>query len=135
MKHRVRAQEAGFTLVEIMVVVVILGLLATMVVPNLVNAGEEARLKKALTDCNQIHSAATQYVVKNGRIPTVEDLTAPDDTGNPYIEGGEPPQDPWNHPYIIRKLEGRLRFEVLSSGPDEQEDSEDDIVYPKRAAN
>ena len=135
MKHsdRVRRREQGFTLVEIMVVVVILGLLATLVVPAVLGRSEEARMTKAITDIKSIHAQATIYATKNGRVPSFEDLLEPDSTGNPYIEGGEVPVDPWQNPYVIRKGEGRLRFDVASFGPDGLEDTEGDMMYPKRS--
>lgn len=130
-----RRRERGFTLVEIMVVVVIIGLLATLVVPNVLGYSEQARLEKAQADVTSIHGTATTYAARNGRVPSMEDLLEPDSTGNPYLEGGEPPVDPWDNPYIIRELEGRLRFEVVSFGPDGIEDTDDDISHPKRASN
>ena len=127
--HGARA-DAGFTLVEIMVVVVILGLLATLVVPNVLSSAAEAREEKAFTDCNAIHSAAVQYSLRNrGKVPTIEDLTTPDDTGNAYIEMEI--EDPWGNEYVLRPLEARGKFEVISMGEDQMEDTEDDIRYPK----
>jgi general secretion pathway protein G len=134
-KHRDTRRERGFTLVEIMVVVVIIGLLATLVVPNVIGYGEQARVDKARADTNSIASAIRIYTTRNSKIPTWDDLLEPDSTGNPYIEGGQPQKDPWDHEYEIRQLEGRLRFEVISFGPDGQEDTEDDIVYPQRSDN
>ena len=125
-------RERGFTLVEIMVVVVIIGLLATLVVPAVMGRRAQADDSKAAADLAAIHSAATNYMLTNNRVPTMEDLLTPDSTGHPYIEGGEEPIDPWNNPYEIRELEGRLRICIVSYGPDAQPDTEDDMVYPKQ---
>ena len=123
-------QESGFTLVEIMVVVVIIGLLAGLVIPNVIGSAETARLKKAGADASAIYSAASRYAAMNGKMPTLEDLTTPDSTGNAFIEVEM--IDPWENEYELREKDGRLKFEVISYGPDGYEDTEDDIVHPKR---
>lgn len=123
-------RERGFTLVEIMVVVVIIGLLATLVVPNVLGYSEQARLDKAASDVNSIHGTVTVYWTRNGTLPSMDDLLEPDSTGNPYLE--TEPIDPWKNPYEIRSKEGRGRFEVISYGPDGIADTDDDITYPKR---
>lgn len=117
-------REDGFTLVEIMVVIVILGLLATLVVPNVIGMSDEAKITKAKTDVHSIESSAKLYRVKNSKVPTMEDLTTPDDKGQAYIDNIG--TDPWDHEYIIRETE-RGKFEVISMGPDGSEGTEDDI--------
>ncbi|MGE3171290.1 MAG: type II secretion system protein GspG [Planctomycetota bacterium] len=123
--RRVADADAGFTLVEIMVVIVILGLLATLVVPNVIGMSDEAKVQKAQTDCKSIHEQATWYRTKNGRNPSMEDLTTPDDKGHAFIESDI--TDPWDNEYIIRDIENG-KFEVISWGPDGTEGTEDDIT-------
>ena len=128
--RRVRPAEAGFTLVEIMVVVVILGLLATMVAVNVFGNVETARKTTASNDCKAIYDAAETYRIRNHRVPTLEDLTTPDESsGQAYLRTLN--KDPWDNDYLIRELEHN-NFEVVSFGQDRYEDTEDDIVYPPR---
>jgi general secretion pathway protein G len=125
-----RRRDRGFTLVEIMVVIVIIGLIATIIGQNVLGSSEEARITLAATNARQIYDAATKIAVRDGRLPTLEDLTTPDENGRVELETDL--QDPWGNEYLMRELEGRLRFEVISIGPDGIEDTEDDVVYPKR---
>jgi len=122
----VRPAEAGFTLVEIMVVIVILGLLATLVVQNVVGASDEARAQTAKTNCTNIAGAVRLYRAKKGTLPeTLDALTAKDDKGNSYLE--ELPKDPWGHDFEIRTGDGPNDWEVISLGPDGAAGTEDDI--------
>lgn len=132
---RVRTAQHGFTLVEIMVVVVILGLLATLVVPNVLGQSEEARLQTAQTNASQIHQAVTTFMTRNVKIPEWEDLFDPDVPGGPLLLSEDARMDPWGNEFQIQAIEGkRLRAEVVSWGPDGVEGTEDDIVYPRRSS-
>jgi general secretion pathway protein G len=116
--------DAGFTLVEIMVVVVILGLLGTMVVSNVIGMSDEARVQKAETDARTIWDTARQYKLRRRNWPTLEQLTTPDESGKIWIESYTP--DPWDNDYEIREVDGN-RILVISYGPDGSPDTEDDI--------
>lgn len=125
-RTRIRPAEGGFTLVEIMVVVVILGLLATLVVQNVVGASDTAREKKAQTDVATIANAVRSYRVNNGKYPdSLEVLAQKDDRGRSELE--DLPKDPWDHDYILREGDRPNQFEVISMGPDGSENTEDDI--------
>ncbi|HZN39939.1 MAG TPA: type II secretion system major pseudopilin GspG [Planctomycetota bacterium] len=118
--------EAGFTLVEIMVVVVILGLLATLVVQNVIGAGDTARETKAKADVRTIADAIRSYRTKNGKFPeSLDVLATKDERGRSELE--ELPKDPWDHEYILREGDRPTEFEVISMGPDGSENTEDDI--------
>jgi len=123
-------RDRGFTLVEIMVVIVIIGLLATIIGQNVLRSSDEARITLAETNAKAIYDAAQSWAVRKGTVPTLEDLTTPDETNRAEIEAEV--EDPWGNEYMLRELEGRLHFEVVSAGPDGIEDTDDDIVYPKR---
>lgn len=122
-----RRTEAGFTLVEIMVVIVILGLLATMVARNVIGAGDEARETKAKTDVRMIADSVGSYRAKNGKLPPdLQTLATKDERGRSELM--ELPKDPWGNDYLLREGDTPRDFEVLSLGPDGIENTDDDIT-------
>jgi len=98
----------GFTLIELMVVIVILGILATIIMPKILDRPEQARRMKAKVQIRNFQSALALFKTDTGRFPTTsEGLEAL--VNNPavqgwkqggYIEGGKVPLDPWGNPYI-----------------------------------
>jgi general secretion pathway protein G len=99
---RRRASRAGFSLAELMVVIVIIGLLATMVVPRLFDRFSDAQIQKAKVDISQIGNAVLDFATKNsGRFPdSLEQLVTPDQNGRRYLEQQTVPKDPWGNEYI-----------------------------------
>jgi general secretion pathway protein G len=121
--------EAGFTLIEIMVVIAIIGLIASMVAVNVTSHLEEARLETARVSVGQIYDAARMYYVKRGCVPNMQDLIDPP----PELEGfTRIPRDPWDSPYVIRPGDTPTSWEVLSLGPDRMESTDDDISSRSR---
>lgn len=118
-------RQQGFTLVEIMVVIVILGLLATLVTQNVIGMSDDAKIQKAQTDTKTISEAARLFRIKNGKVPTMEDLTTPDERGHAYIE--DMSKDPWGNDYEIREDDIPGKFYVISGGPNGQPGDEDDV--------
>ncbi len=105
----------GFTLIEIMIVVVILGILATLVVPAIMDRPDHARRVRAKQDIRTIVSALNLYRLDNLAYPTsLEDLAGGE---NKYLE--RTPNDPWGNPYqyIQPGIRGG-RFDVYSHGSD-----------------
>ena len=122
----VSSSESGFTLVEIMVVIVILGLLATLVARNVMGASDEARETLAKTNCTMIAGAVRSYYSKNGVLPeTLDELWEKDEQGRSELDPvGD---DPWGTPYELLPGDTPRDFEVISCGPDKQPETEDDI--------
>ncbi|HVQ07969.1 MAG TPA: type II secretion system major pseudopilin GspG [Allosphingosinicella sp.] len=107
----------GFTLVELMVVIVILGLLATIVIINVVPALDTASVQKARTDIQTIDSMVQQYYVDNRRYPTTQEGLA---ALRPYLRRIS--NDPWNRPYVYA-APGRdgQPYTIMSLGADGRE--------------
>jgi general secretion pathway protein G len=131
--HRKSAIENAFTLTEIMLVVVIIGILAALVIPRIAGSSERARVTAATTDINGgIKSALGQYEVDNGFYPkSLQDLLVqPGNAKNwhgPYLDSM--PVDPWGNKYIYyypgKHTPGS--YDLLSMGPDQKEGTDDDI--------
>jgi general secretion pathway protein G len=110
-KTRTRVED-GFTLIEIMVVILILGLLATIVVQSLRGATDRAKRTKAQADISELKTALDRYYLDNGSYPTTDQglqaLVTPPTSGNipaNYEQGGyieRVPNDPWGHPYYYQ---------------------------------
>jgi general secretion pathway protein G len=117
------SRRAGFTLAEMMVVIVILGLLATLVVPNVLGNLARAQRAKATADISAISSALDQYAINNaGKYPeSLDALVAPDVYGHSFLNRSTVPLDPWKNPYGYEPpVPGRPRPRVFSMGKDGQ---------------
>ena len=101
MKIQRNARRAGFTLAEMMVVIVIIGLLATLVVPNVMQKFSQGQKAKAKTDITAIAHGLTEYAMNNaGRYPdSIEALVTPDVNGYTYLNQKSMPKDPWGNEY------------------------------------
>jgi general secretion pathway protein G len=97
------AQSAGFSLAELMVVIVIIGLLATVVVPNVVSKLGSASKTKAKADITAIDSAVESFQMDNSaRLPeSLEALVEKDEFGASYLKQTVVPVDPWGNEYIF----------------------------------
>ena len=136
MRQRVRnLNEAGFTLIEIMLVVIIIGILVSLVAPRLAGRSEEARKQAARADIEGgVSLALDLYEVDNGAYPSKLDdlLNKPSNASNwkgPYLKKGLP-KDPWGTDYVYKKpgTHNTTTYDLFSTGADKQEGSEDDIV-------
>jgi general secretion pathway protein G len=129
-----RSTEHGFTLVELMVVIVIIGLLAAIVVINVVPFGDKAKVTKAKADISTIESALNAYQLQVGSYPTTDQglqalVSAPAGLADPsaYQRGGyikKIEKDPWGHPYLYASPGQHGAFDVWSLGADGKEGGE-----------
>ena len=130
-----RGRQRGFTLIEIMVVVVIIGLLAAFIVPNVMNRVDEARITKVRGDIQAFETALSMYRLDNARYPSsAQGLRAlvqkPDD---PTVRNWKPggylqrvSKDPWGseYRYAYPGVRGR-EYDLYSLGPDGQEGTDE----------
>ncbi len=131
-------RERGFTLVEIMVVVIIIGLLAGIVSVRVFSYLNEAKINKAKTDLSAIANALELFRLDNGVYPPTEEglkaLIEKTSSGVNWREGGylskrSIPKDPWGEEYVY-KFDGE-NFIIYSKGPNriDEQGSGDDIVH------
>jgi general secretion pathway protein G len=130
-------KQRGFTLLEVMVVIVILGILASMVVPNLMGNKDKADQQKAISDIVALENALDMYKLDNSIYPTTEQgldalVQKPSSSPEPrnFREGGyvkRLPQDPWRSDYLLLSPGENGKIDIFSAGPDGQPGSEDDI--------
>ena len=123
-----RRLSAGFTLIELMVVLVIIGVLAALIVPNVLERADDARATAAKTDVNNLMQALKLYKLDNQRYPTAEQglqalLTKPSTAPVPsnwkhYVE--KLPNDPWGRPYQYLNPGVKGEIDVMSFGADGQ---------------
>jgi len=122
--------QRGFTLLEIMVVVVIMGILAALVVPKLMGRADDARITATRQDISTIMQALKLYKLDNQRYPTTEQglqaLISNPTTGpaaNGWKTGGyvdKLPKDPWGNPYLFLSPGIKSEIDVFSLGADGQ---------------
>ena len=127
----------GFTLIEVMVVVVILSILAAIVVPKIMDRPEQARVTKARSDIRAMEAALNLYRLDNMVYPSTDQglealVTAPTDAPEPknWKQGGyldRLPADPWGNAYLYLNPGSNGAIDIYSSGPDMQGQTDDDI--------
>ena len=127
-----KAASAGFTLIEVMVVIVILGILAALVVPRVMERPDEARITKARLDIQSIGQALDLYRLDNHEYPTTAQglnaLVEQPDGVTRWRKGGylaKVPKDPWDHDYVYLAPGLHGDYDLLSYGADGQPGGQD----------
>jgi general secretion pathway protein G len=123
------AGSSGFTLIEMLVVLVIIGLIMGLVGPRVLNYLTDARVKAARLQVEAFSSSLDLYFLDNGRYPTSSEglgalVQRPGNLttwNGPYLKGGTLPADPWGNPYVYRSPAERAPFEIISLGSDGRE--------------
>lgn len=133
-----RHATRGFSLIEVMVVVIILGLLATVIAPRFMKEPEKARKTKAALQLRSIESALKLYKLDNGSYPDTEQgleaLISKPVTGNVpknwreygYLDSSKLPKDPWGSPFIYIMPGQHSEFDLSSYGKDGEKDGSGD---------
>jgi general secretion pathway protein G len=124
-----RAAEAGFTLVELLVVLTIISLILGLVGPRVLGYLGESRVKAAKLQIENFGSALDLFTIDAGRYPTtseglealVQRPTTVQAWSGPYLKGGKVPLDPWGNPYQYRSPVERTQYEILTFGSDGRE--------------
>ena len=123
-----RCRASGFTLIEIMVVLVIIGVLAALIAPNVLDRASDAKVTAARTDVNNLMQALKLYKLDNQRFPSgeqgLEALVRKPSAGpvppnwKPYLD--KLPNDPWGRPYQYLNPGVKAEIDVFSLGADGQ---------------
>ena len=128
-RDETRSNERGFTLVEMLVVITIIGLIMGLIGPRVLNYLSESKVKAAKIQMQSFASALDLFNLDVGRYPsTAEGLTAlvrPTPGlaawNGPYLKGNIVPNDPWNNPYVYRAPAEHGAYDIVSYGSDGQE--------------
>lgn len=127
--QRKRSSEEGFTLVEMLVVITIIGMIMALVGPRVLNSLADSKIKVAKVQIESFESALDLYYLDAGRYPSSAEglralLERPGGTvgwGGPYLKGDALPNDPWGRPYVYRSPGEHGAYDIISYGSDGQE--------------
>lgn len=126
---RARGSESGFTLVEILVVITIIGLIMALVGPRVLNYLTESKVKTAKIQIESFGSSLDLFYLDVGRYPTsgeglgalVQRPGSANGWNGPYLKGGVVPNDPWGRPYVYRFPGQHGNYDIISYGASGQE--------------
>lgn len=128
-RRSAREGERGFTLVEMLVVITIIGLIMALVGPRVLNYLGESKVKAAHIQIESLSSALDLFYLDNGRYPSSEEglsalVQRPANAASwngPYLKTASVPSDPWGHAYLYRSPAEHAPYEIASYGPSGQQ--------------
>jgi general secretion pathway protein G len=123
------AAQAGFTLIEMLVVITIIGLIMALVAPRVLNYLSESKVKAAKIQIASFESALDLYYLDAGQYPSSSQglealVQRPSDAeawNGPYLKGGVVPTDPWGHSYVYHSPSEHGAYDIISYGVDGQQ--------------
>lgn len=126
LSRRDRAKERGFTLIEVLIVLAIIGMVASLVGPRVLGYLSDSKVKAARVQIDAFSSALDLFYLDNSRYPTaaeglgalVKKPTNASRWTGPYLRSGEVPRDPWGNLYVYRAPGQSGPFDILSFGPE-----------------
>ena len=137
-KERKKRIKYGFTMIELMAMLIIIGLLATLVVTKVATKIDQARITTTKANLKALHNAVNQFKMDTGRFPSddkglIDLIEQPTDveTWEPggYLETTEIPPDGWGNEFIFELYpESGKQYVIRSSGPDGEQGTEDDLL-------
>lgn len=142
MIRKVRNVHEGFTLIELMMVVIIIGIIAAIAVPRMAGRQKRAKMVAAQATIKSVSTALDSFELDVGRFPDTEEgllallerppaLAPEDEWSGPYMR--DIPLDPWNREFIYKYPgEYSVDYDLVSRGPDGKEATEDDVTSYRR---
>ncbi|MES2745926.1 MAG: type II secretion system major pseudopilin GspG [Bdellovibrionota bacterium] len=135
---KARAQ-AGMTIIEILIVIALIGTIMTIVMTNVLQKSDEAKVDLARIAASQLENALRLYKLNNNKFPTTDEglqalLVAPGGAKNwrgPYTEADKL-KDPWGNDFSYESTSAKS-FKIRSAGQDTEMNNEDDVIYPPEA--
>jgi len=128
-----RGNDGGFTLIELMVVITILGLLASIAAVNVMSYLKRAKIETTKENMRAIKQAVMSFYLKKNRIPqSLSELCGPEGDDNRELQMEEPPKDAWGNEFVYSPRDKR-NFDLMSYGADGQEGGmgeDKDITLP-----
>lgn len=112
------AKRSGFTLIEIILVVVIIGILAGIAIPSINGKADRAKISAGRANISTLDTAISEYQMMNGEYPSSLDDLLDDTKGGPFLRKTNVPKDPWDNPFVytVPGTHNTHDFDISASG-------------------